>query len=54
MYLLTRKKTVPHTPELFLFNKTIVRKSETKFLGIIIDGQLNWQSQTHFISGEIA
>ena len=55
VYLLfTRKKTLPHTPELLLFNKTIVRKSETKFLGIIIDDRLNWQSHAHFISGKIA
>ena len=50
--LFTRKKTLPHTPELFLFSKTIVHESETTFVGKNL--LLNKQSHSHLISGKIA
>ena len=55
VYLLfAGKKCLPNVPPLVMFNTPIIRKTETKFLGIIIDDKTMWGPHTQSVLGKIS
>ena len=55
VYLLfAGRKPVLNTPQIILFGEPIERKSETKFLGLIIDDKLNWKSHANYVLGKVS
>ena len=41
-------------PSLTLFNQPLLRKYETKFLGMYIDEKLSWKPHVHHVLGKIS
>ena len=55
VYLLFKgKKRIGTLPNLSIFNKPIIRKNETKFLGVIIDDKLSWKPHTNLVAGKLS
>ena len=55
VYLLfSGKKPISSLPQLKIFEKEILQKSETKFLGLYIDRNLNWKAHTQLVSGKVS
>ena len=52
--LFSGRKPVENVPSLILFNSDILRKKDTRFLGLIIDEKLSWKAHALFIKGKIS
>ena len=55
VYLLfSGKKSVSNNNQIYMFDSAISRKTETKFLGLLIDDKLSWKSHTNHIHCKIS
>ena len=55
VYLLfSGKKPIQNIPPLMMFNVPIIRKTETKFLGLIIDEKITWGPHAQSVWGKIS
>ena len=48
------KKQIRNTPQLYIFGNPISKVDSTKFLGILIDENLNWKPQAKFVIGKLS
>ncbi len=51
--LITNRK-IPTSISLNINNNVITEKTETKFLGVIVDNQLNWNAHINHISNKVS